>query len=60
MIQSLYILQGSDRHMYGSGMNDIGNWDNNMAQGMMTLEEESEAFSEPVPPRAGNNHGLEH
>jgi cytochrome c5 len=46
--------------MYGSGMNDIGDWDNNMAQGMMTLEEEREAFGETMPPRGGNNHGQEH
>lgn len=54
------LLQDNDRRMYGSGMNDIDMWDNTMAQGMMTLEEEREAFGEPMPPRGGNNHGIEH
>ncbi|KAH3890319.1 hypothetical protein DPMN_014395, partial [Dreissena polymorpha] len=42
---------------YESGMNDIGDWDNNMAAGMMTLEEESAAFGEIIP-ETGGNHGI--
>lgn len=29
---------------YGSGMNDITDWSNDMAEGMMTIDQESEAF----------------
>lgn len=51
--------RGNEQQMYGSGMNNIDNWDNRMAQGMMTLEEEQEAFRD-LTPRGGNNHGFEH
>lgn len=40
-------------------MNDIGDWDNSMAQGMISLEEEREAFGETTPRNGGNNHGFE-
>lgn len=46
-------------HFYGDGMNNIGMWNNDMAQGMMTLEQEREAFGEDMPPRGDNNHGNE-
>ncbi|XP_052800904.1 peptidyl-prolyl cis-trans isomerase FKBP5-like [Mya arenaria] len=44
--------------LYSSGMDDIDNWDNNMAQGMMPLEEEQAAFGDISPSDGGNNHGL--
>lgn len=52
-------MQPDDRLMYASGMNDIDEWNNRMAQGMMTLEEEQAAFGETLPERGGNNHGIE-
>ena len=30
-------------------MNDIGDWSNDMAAGMITIEQESEAFGDPIP-----------
>ena len=33
----------------GETLTDIGEWSNDMAQGMMTLEEEMEAFGERMP-----------
>lgn len=34
---------------YNSGMENIGDWNNDMAAGMMTIEQESEAFSDVFP-----------
>ena len=51
------LWQGDEFAGYGSGMNDIGDWDNNMAQGMMPLEEEQAAFIDPTGLDGGNNHG---
>lgn len=59
MMSGIGRFGGDDQHMYDSGMNDIGNWDNSMAHGMITLEQEREAFGEDMPPRGGNNHGNE-
>lgn len=30
-------------------MENIGDWSNDMADGMMTIEQESEAFGDPMP-----------
>jgi len=49
-----------DDGLYASGMNDIGSWDNAMAHGMMSLEEEQEAFGDSTPRNGRNNHGVDH
>lgn len=40
---------GGNELRYSSGMNDIGDWSNDMAAGMITIEQESEAFGDPIP-----------
>ncbi|KAL5007856.1 hypothetical protein ScPMuIL_016662 [Solemya velum] len=37
----------------------IGEWNNDMARGMMTLEQECEAFGERMPEKGDNHHGME-
>ena len=36
-------------HPGADGLNDIGMWDNSMADGMMTIQQEMEAFGEKMP-----------
>ncbi|KAJ8299345.1 hypothetical protein KUTeg_023405 [Tegillarca granosa] len=44
---------------YGDGFESIGEWSNDMASGMLSLEQELEAFGETMPEKRTNNHGRE-
>ena len=45
---------------YEDGLESIGEWHNEMADGMMTLQQECEAFGETMPEPKTNNHGQKH
>ncbi|XP_071181630.1 peptidyl-prolyl cis-trans isomerase FKBP4-like isoform X2 [Mytilus edulis] len=45
---------------YEDGLESIGEWHNEMADGMMTLQQECEAFGETMPEPKTNNHGRKH
>ncbi|XP_021378090.1 peptidyl-prolyl cis-trans isomerase FKBP4-like isoform X1 [Mizuhopecten yessoensis] len=45
------------QHQYEDGLASLGEWNNDMAAGMMSLEQEMAAFGETMPVRGTNNHG---
>ena len=41
----------------GDGFEEIGEWDNSMAKGMLPLDRECEAFGEKMPERVTTSNG---